>query len=323
MNAGWRASYAVHRCLRRGRFAVQATAAALRPRPRPAAGTLIVMLHSIFRDRAELLASGCHPLQAVTVDDLRALLAAVRGAGLRPLAVDDLAGDGAPPDGPGFVLTFDDGYANNLRALPLLAEAGMPATVFLATRAITAARCFWWDVAYRELRAGGALHAGIERRIRALKAEHRTSDGIERWLVGRYGEAAFAPVGEADRPLTPAEVGRLAATPGVALGNHTLGHDYLPQLDGPAVRRSIAACQADVVAMGGRAPIAIAYPNGDYDDAVIAEARAAGMRVGITSEPGLNPPADARRPEAAMRLRRHAFRGGLSARRQLELWLRG
>jgi peptidoglycan/xylan/chitin deacetylase (PgdA/CDA1 family) len=220
-------------------------------------------------------------------------------------------------------LTFDDGYANNLRALPLLAEAGMPTTIFLASGAILRQRCFWWDVAYREWRAEGAIHATIERRLRALKAEHRTSAAIEARLVARYGEAAFAPVGDADRPLTPAEVARLAATPGVALGNHTRGHDYLPELDDAAIRASIDHCQADIVALGGRAPVAIAYPNGDHDARVATLARAAGLRIGITSQPGMNPPFAPSDPDTAMRLRRFAFRGGLSAERQLALWLRG
>jgi len=317
----WRASYAVHAALRKGRFTAGFLVQSLRRVSRPPSATLIVMMHSLFTDRTEMLRSGCHPLQAVCVDDLRALLVAMRAMSLRPVAIDDLVATPSP-DGITVALTFDDGYANNLRALPLLAEFGVPTTIFLATRAILTSRSFWWDVAYREMRAGGAIHPTIERRIRALKAEHATSERIEAWLVGRYGEAAFAPVGEADRPLTPLEVGQLARTPGIALGNHTLGHDYLPQLDGAAIRHSITACQADVVAMGGRAPIAIAYPNGDYDARVAAEARASGLRLGITSRPGLNLPHDSQRGDAAMQLFRHALRGGLSARRQLDLWLR-
>ena len=322
MMAWWRASYAVHGVLRRGRFAVATLGAGLRSPTTPPNATLIVMLHSLFRDRAEMLAAGCHPLQAVTVDDLRALLTALRSARLHPVAIADLANRTPAPAGIRIALTFDDGYANNLRALPLLAEAGVPATIFLATRPILTGRCFWWDVAYREMRAGGAIHQTIERRIRALKSEHVTSERIEDWLVSRYGEAAFAPVGEADRPLTPAEVGRLAATAGIALGNHTLNHDYLPRLDTAAIRRTILACQADVVAMGGPAPIAIAYPNGDYDARVAGEARAAGLLIGITSQPGLNLPSDPQHGDTAMHLFRHTLRGGLSARRQLDLWLR-
>lgn len=43
-------------------------------------------------------------------------------------------------------ITFDDGYAcNGLNAAPLLAAHGLPATVFLATSAISADHEYWWD----------------------------------------------------------------------------------------------------------------------------------------------------------------------------------
>ena len=42
-------------------------------------------------------------------------------------------------------VTFDDGYYDNLAvAGPLLEEARVPATVFLAT-GFLGASCFWWD----------------------------------------------------------------------------------------------------------------------------------------------------------------------------------
>lgn len=44
------------------------------------------------------------------------------------------------------VITFDDGYADNLhRALPLLEQYDIPATIFIATGAIGSQREFWWD----------------------------------------------------------------------------------------------------------------------------------------------------------------------------------
>jgi peptidoglycan/xylan/chitin deacetylase (PgdA/CDA1 family) len=44
------------------------------------------------------------------------------------------------------VLTFDDGYANNLsHAVPILQQFGLPATIFLATDYIGRERFYWWD----------------------------------------------------------------------------------------------------------------------------------------------------------------------------------
>jgi peptidoglycan/xylan/chitin deacetylase (PgdA/CDA1 family) len=44
------------------------------------------------------------------------------------------------------VITFDDGYADNLeQAHPCLARHGLPATVFVTAGAVGATREFWWD----------------------------------------------------------------------------------------------------------------------------------------------------------------------------------
>ena len=46
----------------------------------------------------------------------------------------------------GVVLTFDDGYGDNLHeALPLLERYDWPATVFVTTGYVGGAREFWWD----------------------------------------------------------------------------------------------------------------------------------------------------------------------------------
>jgi len=46
----------------------------------------------------------------------------------------------------GIVVTFDDGYADNLKnAEPILSRAGVPATVFVSTGGLESRQPFWWD----------------------------------------------------------------------------------------------------------------------------------------------------------------------------------
>jgi peptidoglycan/xylan/chitin deacetylase (PgdA/CDA1 family) len=56
------------------------------------------------------------------------------------------------------VITFDDGYADNLHnAKPLLERYGIPATVFLSSGYIGCEREFWWDELERLLLQPGTL----------------------------------------------------------------------------------------------------------------------------------------------------------------------
>lgn len=55
-------------------------------------------------------------------------------------------------------VTFDDGYADNLyQAKPLLARAGIPATVYVASGTLNTVREFWWDELERLLLLPGRL----------------------------------------------------------------------------------------------------------------------------------------------------------------------
>jgi len=84
------------------------------------------------------------------------------------------------------VVTFDDGYADNLHtAKPLLEQSGIPATVFITTGPLDREGAFWWDELERVLLYPGTLPAGLSLRINA---------GAHQWELGEsahYDEAAF------------------------------------------------------------------------------------------------------------------------------------
>ena len=92
----------------------------------------------------------------------------------RSMRVRDLVtmvGDGSLPTGAS-VVTFDDGYADNLgNARALLERHDIPATVFLATGQIGRPREFWWDELERILLEPGVLPATLEISLKGRRYE--------------------------------------------------------------------------------------------------------------------------------------------------------
>jgi peptidoglycan/xylan/chitin deacetylase (PgdA/CDA1 family) len=84
------------------------------------------------------------------------------------------------------VVTFDDGYADNLyNAKPLLVQHDVPATVFVTTGKIGRTREFWWDEIERLLLQPGTLPSTLQLQVggRALRWE------LDRAAVYGEGEA--------------------------------------------------------------------------------------------------------------------------------------
>ena len=88
------------------------------------------------------------------------------------------------------VVTFDDGYADNLHhARPLLARHGVPATVFVAAGQLGSAREFWWDDLERILFEPPLLPP-----VLAIEVD----GAVRRWELGAAAQAPTSVAGECD-----------------------------------------------------------------------------------------------------------------------------
>jgi peptidoglycan/xylan/chitin deacetylase (PgdA/CDA1 family) len=115
------------------------------------------------------------------------------------------------------VLTFDDGYADNLLAArPILARHGAPATVYVSSGGIGGAGEFWWDELERLLlwtpRLPPRLELTVEGRLHAFEvagpAYGELPPAERRWSVlqppGTARERAYAALATLLHPLPPA-----------------------------------------------------------------------------------------------------------------------
>ncbi len=269
------------------------------------------LFHSLFEDQREADHGAVDPFQPVTLADFETFIAFFQDAGYRFVGPDQIAA-GLPPGGRFVCITFDDGYANNLRALPILKRLDVPATIFVSSNHVRNNRCYWWDVQYRARRRAGTAPEAIEAERAALK--HLTFAQIEARIAEAFGERAFAPEGEVDRPLSEAELKSLAAEALITIGNHTTDHAILTVHDEPQIRDQIQGCQAYLGALLGSAPKAIAYPNGNYDARALRISAELGFEIGFTVEPRKT-----KLPVAGgdhLRLPRYALDGGPDTARQ-------
>lgn len=208
------------------------------------------------------------------------------------------------------VVTFDDGYANNLHAAaPVLTRLGIPATVFVSTGFVGAAGEYWWDELPRLILAGlrrghdasalpGAARAP-DGAAPALRAELAWAElvrldpeaigdrmeGVRRWA----GDTTRAPARETHRPLDRGELTALAAQPGIEIGSHTRRHPLLAAQPEVVQREELAGSRADLEAWLGQEVTSFAYPFGDpgadYDATTVALVGHAGYRCAVSTIP--------------------------------------
>ena len=240
------------------------------------------LFHSIFADEGEIARDAVYPQEAITQNGLRILVEDFLGRGHRFVTAADIE-RGLEASASCVWLTFDDGYANNLRLAEVVREYEVPATLFVTTGYVERGRRFWWDVVYAERRRQGVPAERIEHEIGSLK--QRSVGDIESYVASEFGRDAGRPRSDLDRPLTPDELAELARVDGIEIGNHTVDHAILPQLTSEQIELQLRGAQEYLHNIVGVAPRSVSYPNGGCDERVVEAARGVGHTVGITTVP--------------------------------------
>ena len=244
---------------------------------------LSFLFHSLFKSENEALSGAMDPQQGVTVQMFAEFVRYFHNHGYEFVSPDQL-GKGLNPDGKYVLLTFDDGYYNNLRALPILEQYGAPAVFFISTVYIRSGSSFWWDVIYREDRKRGNADSAIKRKIGRFKKF--TAQDINARLSDEYGPIAALPVSDVDRPFSPSELRDFSKHPLVFLGNHTRDHAILTNYSPREIAEQISHAQRGIEEMTGLTPRMIAYPNGSASALIKQIAKEAGLQFGIGVRPG-------------------------------------
>ena len=210
------------------------------------------------------------------------------------------------------VITFDDGYADNLhQAKPLLERYNIPATVFVISRYVGSEREFWWDEMERlilqpdilpdslglliraqpfEWTSSGSpgdgqasrqsLYHGLWRRFRFLKEDERRVllDQLQAWS---HAEAVSRST---HRPISAGELLALGEGELIEIGSHTATHPFLSKLSAASQEEELRQSRRCLEEIVGLRVTSFSYPHGDYDRKVAALVAEAGYTCACSSD---------------------------------------
>lgn len=214
---------------------------------------------------------------------------------------------------PAVCITFDDGYADNaLEALPILEEAGVPATFFVSTGTIGTRSEFWWHELERIILNGQSLPPSFTLKVGRLKRTWATgsvslrqeffreavqlmtnADTLSRndllnqirATSGINAESA----GDTHRTMSIEELRRLASSRWATIGAHTVTHTQLSSLTTDAQRAELETSKRELENWLGRETKVFSYPYGrrcHYTQESIALCREVGFSKAAANFPG-------------------------------------
>lgn len=187
---------------------------------------------------------------------------------------------------PSVVVTFDDGYADNLlEALPILEEVGIPATFFVTTGPIDTGIEFWWDELEFLILGQRAFPSRFVLKDRQFGREWPTTTDTGRqtlhleilplmkkvdfnrrqeWL---YQLRHWAGIGgytrTSHRPMTVDELRILANSPIVTIGAHGVTHTALSSMSPIQQKEELANSKGKLETWLEQKILVFAYPYGD------------------------------------------------------------
>ncbi len=179
------------------------------------------------------------------------------------------------------MITFDDGYFNNILALEILNKYKVPAVIFVTTNNVEENNSFWWDVLFKFRKKQNVSLDKIKREQHYLK--NFKFPYIENYIVENFGASSRTPWSDIDRPLNPVELKEIYSHNLISIGNHTHNHAILPHYSEEEICQEYNNSNKSFMSLIGEIPKIIAFPNGAFNSQVLKITKDAGFQYAFST----------------------------------------
>ncbi len=304
----------------------------------------ILMMHRVrpFEPRA----FEPNRLLEISPEFLDAMLVRLRRLGYRFLSLDDAASElrsgGRTDVAPFAVLTFDDGYRDQMvHAVPVLVRHQAPFTLYVTPGFAERRARLWWVELEEAVRNADTIDVeigGTSLSLRAVTPDEKQAAFTQVYrklkvcseeellhVIGQLAQAWRVDQRQIVDDLCMGwdDIEALARHPLATIGAHTITHPRLARLSEAEMRTEIGASRSALEDRLARPVIHLAYPVGDAGSAASREFRAAsafGFATAVTTRPGLIYPAHASHMTALPRV---SVNGHWQKPRHIEVLLSG
>lgn len=160
-------------------------------------------------------------------------------------------------DQPGVLLTFDDGFANNVEILlPILEEFNAPAVFFVTLQHILTPRD--WLPATRRL----------------VQLLWQNPEDVPEMTARAFFDG-----------MTVSQLQTCGSHPLVTIASHTIGHPFLSKCSQSELEHEILGSKQMLEEWLGQSIDLFAYPTGDYDERTLRQVQQAGYTAAFAVDP--------------------------------------
>ncbi len=198
---------------------------------------------------------------------------------------EDLCGD-LKKDKAYAMLTFDDGYYNNIHAIDILKKYSIPVTFFIATKFLIENKSFWWDIVYKYRAKESISLEKIRKEQNYLKSFK--NNYIDKYIRETFGTKSFIPWSDIDRPFNEEELRCISNNTYVSIGNHSHSHAILTDYERDEIRNEYEVSNNILFDLTKTRPFFNSFPNGNYNETVLEVTKEIGFRFSFTTEFGIN-----------------------------------